>query len=164
MVSLNGREHAHGNPIPMTRKERKTMLTRTLDSRAKATPRYISKGHYMIDSDTATLKAYNLRQNQYGAWECDCPHYAVHHECKHERRLADLLAPPTCSQCGKPYGDNECRFCNPDVHTIVPPAEKPVRPYTLESIVDDYYAALEVPGQRKAIAKYERRERVKEAW
>lgn len=67
------------------------MVVKPLDTRAKATPRKVDDTHYLIDSDILTLVAYNLRRNPYGAWECDCPHYVVKHECKHERKLAEVL-------------------------------------------------------------------------
>lgn len=45
-------------------------------------PRLQADGSYMVDSRTATLVAYHVRNQEHG-WQCDCPAGAFHNACWH---------------------------------------------------------------------------------
>lgn len=51
-----------------------------------------------------------------------------------------------------------CPHCDAALASRTPaPAEKPVRPYTLESLFDDYSAALDNPKERRVLARLEKK-------
>jgi hypothetical protein len=106
---------------------------------------------WYVNSRTTAGKKYRVNWIGTG-YVCECPHFQAHRgmvTCAHIKAVSDLQAskrdqarmlemagagPVLCSKCGRPYGDNKCMYCNPDVHTIVPPARKKV---TLESLYED---------------------------
>ncbi len=60
----------------------------------RPTPRLLADGSYMVDSATATLVAYHVRNQEHG-WACDCPAGAFYRTCWH---LTAVLAVEAAQQ------------------------------------------------------------------
>ena len=68
-----------------------TCLCNFVEMPSKSDLRKISNDHWVHDSTSQTLVAYDLRPNELGEWECTCRGYAYNRKCKHLTKLLPLL-------------------------------------------------------------------------